>query len=185
MVFLVSSVVLMTSGSLVYGKLGLIAAASLAAPTIGAWWGSGSMRGAVPVVATLLGVLLVLGLFYAEVTMFNAVCLLMGLAVAVARRTLGVKWGPGAPRRCDGHDPARAHRPLGAGVSRGDGRSSRQSVFGVQIVTGMVALHPQPLPSGPMLTARGCPRLYRPHVARIGDVAGNNRAWAVHPESVV
>ncbi|MEM8678331.1 MAG: hypothetical protein AAGF97_03150, partial [Planctomycetota bacterium] len=80
------SVVLITSGSLVYGKLGLICTAAVVLPALLGWRGAWPLGAAVPVPLSFFTTLMVLGVYYAEVTRLNAVLLTGGFLVAVSAR---------------------------------------------------------------------------------------------------
>ena len=77
------AVTLAASGSLIYGELGTAATVSLAAAS-GAAWRSGALSAAgsvTPVLAVLLGSLVALGYFFAELTSINAGLLVAALVV--------------------------------------------------------------------------------------------------------
>lgn len=85
-VFAGLSVVLITSGSLVYGKLGLICTAAVALPALLSWRGGWPMTPAMPVLLACFTTLMVLGVYYAEVTRLNAVLMIGGFMLAVSAR---------------------------------------------------------------------------------------------------
>ena len=113
------AVVLATSGSLSYARLAGVVVASLAGGVLGgvgirkpARFGDG-VSAAGPVVTTLIGGLILLGFFYAEVTTLNASLLTVALAAAGAVRG----WSPAVGWRAVALRTAICLAPLGLAVS--------------------------------------------------------------------